>query len=113
MGLTGYYRKLIRGYSSLAAPLTALTKKDAFHWSDDKAFEKLKHVLTSPPALALPDFGEPFVIEYDASSTRIGVVLMQRNHPIAYISQELRNSDKYLSSYEREMLGIILATRKW
>jgi len=115
LGLTGYYRKFIRVYNTLAAPLTALTKKNAFHWTEDaqSAFKKLKQALTSPLVLALPDFDSPFVIECGTSSTRIGAVLMQRNHPIAYINQELKSVDKHLSAYESEMLGIILATRKW
>ena len=113
-GLTRYYRKFIRRYSTLAAPLIAHTKKQAFHWSDEakRAFETFKLALTSPPVLALPDFSIPFVIKCNASSTRIGAMLMQRNHPVAYISQELKDPDKHISAYEREMLGIILATRK-
>jgi len=115
LGLTGYYRKFIKGYSTLAAPLTALTKKHAFHWDEkaQKAFENLKIALTNPPVLALPNYTSPFVIECDASATRIGAVLMQDNHPIAYISQELRDSSKYASAYEREMLGLLLAIKKW
>ena len=85
LGLTGYYRKFIRGYSTLAAPLTALTKKHAFHWIEQaqRAFEVLKQPLTSLHVLALPDFNAPFIIECNASSIRTGAVLMQRNHPTA------------------------------
>jgi len=53
------------------------------------------------------------VIECDASSARIGSVLMQNNHPIAYISQELKKSAKVSSAYEREMLVILFAIKKW
>ena len=115
LGLTGYYRKFIKGYSTLAAPLTALTKKQAFCWTEatQKAFETLKSALTNPPVLALPNYSSPFVIECDASATRIGAVLMQDNHPLAYISQELKNPGKLASAYEREMLGLLLATKKW
>ena len=115
LGLAGYYRKFIKGYSTLAAPLTALTKKQAFQWNGtaQKAFEDLKFALTNPPVLALPNYNSPFVIECDASASRIGAVLMQENHPIAYISQELKTSNKYASAYEREMLGLLLATKKW
>jgi len=68
--------------------------------------------MTSPPDLALSNFNETFIIECDASETRIGAVLMQKGHPIAYISQELKNPEKCTSAYEREMLGIFLATKK-
>jgi len=114
LGLTGYYRKFIKGYNTIAAPLTALTKKDAFLWGDttQKAFAALKVALTSPPILAMPNFSIPFIIECDASSTRIGAVLMQKGHPIAYVSKELKKPEKWVSAYEREMLAILFATKK-
>ena len=103
LGLCGYYRRFIREYSYVAAPLTRLTKKNAFNWDESAqlAFEQLKRVLTTPPVLALHDFNLPFIIECDASATRVGAVLMQRGHPIAFISQELRSPVKWSSAYER------------
>lgn len=78
MGLTGFYRKFIKHYASIAAPLTSLLCKDAFTWSQDSQqdFDRLKLAMTSAPVLALPDFSEPFMIETDASETAIGVVLL-------------------------------------
>ena len=79
LGLTGYYRKFIRNCGLIVAPLTALLKKDAFEWNEkaDLAFQNLKEVVSHPPVLALPDFSQPFLVECDASSYGIGVVLMQ------------------------------------
>ena len=84
-------------------------------WDGDTqiAFETLKQAMTTSPVLALPNFREPFVIECDASTSRIGVVLMQKGHPIAYISQELKNSTKCTSASERGMLGMLLAIKKY
>ena len=78
IGICTYYRKFVKGFSQLAAPLTNLTKKGAFSWTDSaqQAFDRLKEVMSSYPVLALPDFTQPFVLECDASGEGIDAVLM-------------------------------------
>ena len=91
LGLNGYYRRFIKGYSTITSPLTELFEKDAFSWSmtAEQAFHNLKTVLSSAPVLALPDFQKPFLLKTDASWSAIGAGLSQDGDPIAYFSKKL------------------------
>jgi len=70
VGLAGYYRRFIEGFSKIVAPLTQLTRKDQpFTWTDkcEESFQELKRRLTSAPILVIPDVGKPFEVYYDTS----------------------------------------------
>ena len=80
LGLAGYYRKFVEGFSKIAAPLTKLTRKDVkYDWVDacQQSFEELKGRLTSAPVLDLPNGRDGFVVYSDASGQGLGCVLMQ------------------------------------
>ncbi|XP_041009475.1 uncharacterized protein LOC121253540 [Juglans microcarpa x Juglans regia] len=115
LGLTGYYRKFIKGYGLIASPLTELLKLNSFFWSEraDTAFQDLKTAVTSPPVLRLPDFSQPFTLECDASGGGIGAVLMQEGQPIAFFSKALKGRALTLSTYEKEFLALVTAVQKW
>ncbi|KAF7828356.1 AT-hook motif nuclear-localized protein 24-like [Senna tora] len=90
LGLANYYRRFIKGYFSIASPLTDLLKKNkSWDWDDkcQRAFEKLKQAVTEEPVLALPDYAKPFEVQTDAYDFALGGVLMQDGHPVAYESR--------------------------
>ncbi|GJS91537.1 putative nucleotidyltransferase, ribonuclease H [Tanacetum coccineum] len=91
VGLAGYYRRFIEGFSKIAKPMTKLTQKNVkFDWSvkAETAFQLLKQKLCSAPILALPEGSENFAVYCDASHKGLGAVLMQREKVIAYASRQ-------------------------
>jgi hypothetical protein len=103
LGLTGYYRQLIKNYSDITEPLNQLTRQ---------------HVKFPDKFLAFPDFISPFFLSTDASQVGIGAVLSQRDknnieHPIYYASHSLTDTERRYSTIERELLAIINSTEKF
>lgn len=115
LGLTGYYRRFVKHYAAIAAPLTNLLSHAPFHWPPEAqvAFQNLKTAMTSLPVLALPNFQIPFVVETDASGIAIGAVLSQDKHPLAFYSKKLSPRLQNSSTYIREMYAITAAVSKW
>ena len=87
LGLANCFRKFVRAYSTMVAPLTNLTRKDVpFEWSPacQTAFDQVKAALTSSPVLSLPDPDKPFDVVWETCGVGIGAVLMQDGHPNAF-----------------------------
>ncbi|GKD32187.1 putative reverse transcriptase domain-containing protein [Tanacetum coccineum] len=111
LGLAGYYRRFIEGFSKITKSMTKLTqKKVKFDWGDkeEAAFELLKQKLCSTPILALPKGAENFIIYCDASHKGLGVVLIHNKKVIAYASRQLRIHEKNYTTRDLEIIGLDL-----
>jgi hypothetical protein len=96
LGLAGYYRRFIEGFSKIVKPFTSLREKDKnLIWSEacQNSFDELRKRLTTAPVLAMPDIHKSFDIYCDTSKQGLGCVLMQEGHVIAYASRQLRKHE--------------------
>ncbi|KAL0556583.1 hypothetical protein IC582_005097 [Cucumis melo] len=103
LGLTGYYRRFVKDYGTLAAPLTQLLKTGAYQWNGEAeaVFEKLKKAMMTLPVLAMPHFNLPFEIESDASGFGVRAVLTQCRRP------------RVRPVYERELIAVVFVVQRW
>ncbi|GJV50144.1 putative reverse transcriptase domain-containing protein [Tanacetum coccineum] len=116
LGLAGYYRRFIEGFSKIAKPMTKLTqKKVKFEWGDkqEAAFQLLKQKLCSAPILALPEGSEDFIAYCDASKKGLGAVLMQREKVIAYASRQLKIHEKNYTTHDLELGAVVFNLKIW
>ncbi|GAU41290.1 hypothetical protein TSUD_374150 [Trifolium subterraneum] len=116
LGLAGYYRRFIEGFSKMALPLTLLTRKDqAFVWDEkcEKSFQELKKKLTTASVLILPDAKESFVVYCDASKLGLGGVLMQKGKVVAYASRQLKVHERNYPTHDLELAAIVFALKVW
>ena len=90
LGLARYYRRFIKDFYRLAAPMMRLTRKEVkFEWNDlcEREFQELKRRLTSTPILIIPEMGQRYKVYCDASKDGLGCVLMQYGKVVAYSSR--------------------------
>ncbi|GJU74376.1 putative nucleotidyltransferase, ribonuclease H [Tanacetum coccineum] len=114
LGLAGYYRRFIQGFSKIAKPLTKLTQKNKkYIWEKDQetAFQLLKQKLCEAPILALPEGNDDFVVYCDASLQGLGAVLMQKEKVIAYASRQLKPHEENYTTHDLELGAVVFALK--
>ena len=93
MGLAGYYRRFVKGFSVIASPLTKLLRKRVkFEWNDkyQSSFDQLKKILVEAPVLTHPTPGREYAMYSDASRIGLGCVLMQDGKIVAYALRQMK-----------------------
>ncbi|GKD82472.1 putative reverse transcriptase domain-containing protein, partial [Tanacetum coccineum] len=116
LGLAGYYRRFVEGFSKIAKSMIKLTQKMVkFNWGDkqEAAFQLLKQKLCSAPILALPKGAENFIVYCDASHRGLGVVLMQNKKVISYASRQLKIHEKNYTTRDLELEAVVSALKIW
>ncbi|GJW46600.1 hypothetical protein Tco_0078246 [Tanacetum coccineum] len=116
LGLAGYYRRFIEGFSKIAKPMTKLTQKNVkFDWGEkeEAAFQLIKQKLCSAPILDLPKGSKNFIVYCDASHKGLGVVLMQNEKDIAYASRQLKIQEKNYTTHDLELGVVVFALKIW
>ena len=120
LGLCGFYRRFIKDFSAIAAPLTALLHKDTpFEWNEPQrqAFQQLKDTMMKKPVLILPDPSKSFVLTTDASGYAVGATLSQDLgdglRPVAYLSKKMNSHEMNYPVHEQELLAIIVSMTTW
>ncbi|XP_073031257.1 uncharacterized protein [Primulina eburnea] len=116
LGLAGYYRKFIQGFSYIAVPLTSLTKKNTkFIWGSEcqDSFDKLKQALITAPMLSMPSGQGEYVIYTDTSKFCLGAVLMQNDRIISYASRQLKVHEKHYPTHDLELAAVVFVLKIW
>ncbi|CAA0824488.1 Uncharacterized mitochondrial protein AtMg00860, partial [Striga hermonthica] len=116
LGLAGYYRRFIEGFSKIALPLSQLKRKSVkFEWTDrcESSFQELKKRLTSAPVLTIPDLSWSVTIFSDASRQGLGCVLMQEGQVVAYASRQLKPHEQNYPTHDLELVAVVHALKIW
>ena len=116
LGLASYYRRFVKGFSMITAPMTRLLQKNVkFEWGEEcqRIFDKLKAFLTKAPVLTQPTCGKEYVIFSDASLNGLGCVLMQEGKVVAYASRQLKPHENNYPTHDLKLAAIVFALKIW
>jgi hypothetical protein len=116
LGLVGYYRRFIEGFSKIRKPMIELLEKDKkFMWTPayEACFQELKKRLTTAPILVMPDMERSFSIYCDALGEGLGCVLMEDGHVVAYASRQLRKHEVNYLTHDLELVAVVHVLKIW
>jgi hypothetical protein len=116
-----FYRRFVKGYSQIVAPMTRLTRKDTrFLWSAEcsQSFETLKKAFTTAPVLRHFDYERQIIVETDASNYVSAGILSQYDdegilHPVAFFSKKHTPAECNYEIYDKELMAIVRAFEEW
>ena len=114
LGLAGYYRRFVKGFSVITSPLTKLLKKGVkFEWTDrcQDSFEQLKEMLVEALVLTQSTPGKEYTLYSDASRTSLGCVLMQDGKVVAYASRLLKPHEKNYPTHDLELAVVVFSLK--
>ena len=116
LGLVGYYRRFVKGFSVIASPLTKLLRKEVkFEWTDkcQDSFEQLKEMLVEAPVLTQSTPGKEYTLYSGASRIGLGWVLMQDGKIVAYASRKLKPHEQNYPTNDLELAAVVFALKIW
>ena len=115
-GMVNYLAKFLPNLSEVMEPLRRLTRHDVeWKWTEDhnKAFSRIKKLISATPVLRYYDVNDELVIQCDASKKGLGTALMQSGKPIAYASRALTETETRYAQIEKEALAIVFSLEKF
>ena len=116
LGLVGYYRRFVQGFSVIASSLTRLLRKGVkFEWDDkcQSSFKRLKEILVEAPVLIQPTSGRDYTVYSDALRIGLGCVLMQDGKVVAYASRQLKPHEQNYPTHDLELAAVVFALKFW
>jgi hypothetical protein len=116
MGIVGYYRRFIMGFSKIVHPITSLQKKGVkFEWSAkcEENFQCLNHLIINAPILKVTDSDEDFIVCTNACKERLDGLLTQKGHVVCYKCRQLKEHEINYVTHKLELEAIVHDLRMW